>query len=993
MRVNVLGAVSIAGAGGELSGHALGGRRARLAIVALALAEGPVPSERLAAMIWGDELPSSWKPALRGIIRSLRASAASIGAGESELIVTAPAGYALAPGIQIDVREAGEALESAHEKMATGRPDAALPLLAAAADLSPEMFLPSEDLEWVDEERRALAELRRSARETLVTASGLTGDNRRAVRVARELVADDPTDESAHRTLIAALDRDGDRVGAVQAYEYCRTVLADQLGIDPSGETVAVYLAALRSSAPVTVGRPPEHDTAFVGREHELELIAESFGHSRMVTLTGRGGIGKSRLALEYAAGILDAETLWVQLGSSTSGELVAVDVARGLGAATEPDPVATLVETIAPRGRVVLVLDGCDDVADGVATLATSLIAGCPELLILCTSRGSLRSPAERSIAIGPLDPGTATTPGAATLLLAERIRRHGRAVGANLGFDSMERLARRGFGIPLAIELLAAQLQDISLDDLLDDVREPAGSTDHVRSILDYGYGVLNDDEATVFRQLSVLDGPISLGLVRGLVASEQVPASRITRMLGELSARGLLKVDRSGPRWSYEQHDDVRAYARELLDERGEEHDTFESLARTLRAMLPEDARSAPGPFSAAMTAVLPSIRSLFGAALENRASLADAQELAFRLHRYYAASSVSEGRFWLARLLAVPQETAWTGLATFALGYLSYWAGDGEAAFESLRTAARLLRGVEDSYAGRALIFLGGIADDLDRGEEGVEFVREAIRVGEELDEHNLRVGAVIGVGSLLAERGDPAAVDFASEAITLCREHGTPEQLLITLPTATMIAWQVGDLPAARAFARDAQPLLQEDPRIARVVLVTAMAGIALAEGDAADAVRLATSADELGTSLGVDRELPLARCLRARALLEAGDPVAASTAVESAFAAAEAMSVDSPFAICLETAALASRALGASDDDVAVLLTSALALRERGARPAPATLQAAIAELRLTSPAADAVPARAAAVIARNLLARASAASTSASTRSASSRG
>ena len=926
-------------------------------------------------MIWGDELPSSWKPALRGIIRSIRATVAAIGVGDSQLVITAPAGYALAPGVAVDVHEAAAAFETALERLENGRPDAALGLLVAAAELSPDLFLPSEDLEWVDEERRTLAELRRSARETLVTAAGLTGDNRRAVRIARELVADDPTDEGAHRILIHALDRDGDRVGAVQAYEYCRTTLADQLGIDPSGETVAVYLAALRSSAPVTVGRLPDPESTFVGRARELAAIAEAFTQSRLVTLTGRGGIGKSRLALAHASTARDGETLWVQLGSSTSDELVAADVARGLGAFPEPDPIAALLGAIAPRGRTLLVLDGCDEVSDGVATLTTSLIGGCPELVILCTSRAPLHSTTERVLAVQPLATGTETSPGDGAVLLAQRIRDLGiDAVDGEVGPAAIERLARRGHGIPLALELLAAQLREISLDDLLDDVGEPVEPVDQVRSILDYGYGGLTPDEAAVFRRSSVLDGAVSLGLLRGLVVSADIPSTRVARLLGELSARGLLRVDRSGPRWRYEQHDDVREYARGLLLASGEERDTFALLAATFRGMLPTDARAGPGSFATAITDALPSIRSLFGAALDDRASLADAQELAFRLHRYYAASSVSEGRFWLARLLASQQPTPWTGLATFALGYLSYWAGDGEAAFESLATAARLLRGVEDSYAGRALIFLGGIADDLDRGDEGLEFVREAIRIGEEIDEHNLRVGAVIGVGSLLGERGDPAAVDFATEAIALCREHGTPEQLLITLPTAAMIAWQVGNFAAARDFARDAQSLLQEDPRIARVVLVTAMAGLALADGDATDSVRLATSANTLGTDLGVERELPLARCILARGLLETGDASGASVAVESAFAAAAAMSLDAPFAICLETAALIGRAVGADEAAIATVLASAAAVREHGNRPAPADLEPAVTALRLGAPNAEPLPAREAAVVAHDML-------------------
>jgi DNA-binding SARP family transcriptional activator len=975
VRVSVLGAVSVAAGGGELSGHALGGRRVRLAIVALALADGPVPTERLAAMIWGDELPTSWKPALRGIIRSIRTAVAAIGDGDP-LVVTAPAGYALAPGIEVDVREATIALDAALERLENSRADAAVPLLLAASELSPDLFLPSEDLDWVGDERRRLADLRRTARETLVTAAGLTGDNRRAVRIARELVADDPTDESAHRILIAALDRDGDRVGAVQAYEYCRTTLADELGIDPSGETVAVYLAALRSSAPVTVGRLPETESTFVGRTRELRELTLAFEQSRMVTLTGRGGIGKTRLALAYAAEARDGETLWVQVGSSTSDELVAADVARGLGAFPEPDPIAALLATIAPRGRTLLVIDGCDEVSDGIATLTTSLISGCPELVILCTSRAPLHSTTERVIAVAPLDAGTESAPGDASVLVAQRIRELGSLATESLvGADSIERLARRGYGIPLALELLAAQLREISLDDLLDDVGEPTDG-DQVKTILDYGFGSLTPDETTVFLRSSVLDGAVSLGLLRGLVVSDEIPSTRVARLLGELSARGLLRVDRSGPRWRYEQHDDVRNYARALLVASGEERATFELLAGALRGMLPADARAAPGTFSAAITDALPSIRSLFGAALDDHASLSDAQELAFRLHRYYAATSVSEGRFWLSRLLAQPAKTEWTGLATFALGYLSYWAGDGEAAFTALRTCVDLLRGVEDSYAGRALIFLGGIADDLDRGAEGVAFVREAIEIGGRIGEHNLRVGAVIGVGSLLAERVDPTAVDFASEAIELCRAQGTAEQLLITLPTAAMIAWQVGNMDAARAFAREAQPLLQDDPRIARVVLLIAMAGLALAEGDAADAERLAIAADAVGTELGVERELPLARCVLARARLELDDPAGASAAIVSAFAAADAMSLDSPFALCLETAALVGKAIGADESELSTVLHSAAAVRERGARPAPASLQDAIRSLRGSLPDAEPLPARTAAALAGEMLAR-----------------
>jgi len=985
----VLGAVSVTHNAHEISGHALGGRRVRLAIVALALADGPIPSERLASMIWGDELPASWKPALRGLVRSIRTAIAELSDDDQQLVATAPSGYALGSDVEVDVQEAADAFEAALAQLGDSRPDAALPLLLPAAELAVDQFLASEDLYWVETERRHLIELRRSARENLVTAAGLTGDNRRAVRTARELVEDDPTDESAHRTLIAALDRAGDRVGAVQAYERCRTVLADQLGIDPSGETVAVYLAALRSSAPTTVGRLPELTSTFVGRDDELASLASAALESRLVTLAGRGGIGKSRLALAFASSARDGETLWVQLGPSTNQELVAADVARGLGAAAEPDPVASLIATIAPRGRTLLVLDGCDEIADGVATLVSSLLAGCPELTLVCTSRAPLRLPAEQVISITAMTTGSKSHPGEATRLLQQRIRELGGSPDGDapdagpIEYASLERLANRAFGIPLALELLAAQLREISLDDLLDDMAEGEVG-DQLRTILDYGYSALTEDEASVFRRISVLDGPVALGLIRGLVASPRIPSTRVARLLGELTTRGLLSVDQSGARWRYEQHDDVRAYARELLLSSGEEPESFALLATALRGLLPDDARMPPAPFTATINEVLPSIRSLFGAALDGRASMADAQELAFRLHRYYAATSVSEGRFWLSRLLANADETSdrgaeateWTGLATFALGYLSYWAGDGEAALASLQTAVELLRGVEDSYASRALIFLGGIADDLDRGDEAVAFEKEAIEIATRIGENNVRVGATIGVGSLLAERGDPSAVDYAMAAIALCREIGTPEQLMITLPTAAMVSWQVGDYVAARAFAEEARPVLEDDPRISRVVLLTSMAGIALAEGDAEDAVRLAKSADAVGTELGVERELPLARCVLARAQLAKGDIEAAVAAAASALAAAATISLDYPLGLCLETAALVANAIGVSDAEISVALQSAAVVRAAGSRPAPAGLSDAVAELRERVGPAEPLPARIAAARAAEMLTR-----------------
>jgi hypothetical protein len=204
--------------------------------------------------------------------------------------------------------------------------------------------------------------------------------------------------------------------------------------------------------------------------------------------------------------------------------------------------------------------------------------------------------------------------------------------------------------------------------------------------------------------------------------------------------------------------------------------------------------------------------------------------------------------------------------------------------------------------------------------------------------------------------VLAERADPSASGFAAEAIALCRAGGSAEQLAAAMPTAAMVCWQVGDLDAARAYVAEARPMHAGGRRIARVVLLSAATGIALADKDIAAAVDYGRTADGEATELGVEREVPLIRSLLARALLADGDLVGAAERAAAAIAAARSLSYDFPLAICLETAALvaAARDIGEQDDGdrIGVMLSCAVALRSRGDRPAPPTLRAAVAHVQ-----------------------------------------
>jgi predicted ATPase len=956
--------VAVRGFGTVVAGHALGGRRARVVLVALALAGGPVPAERLARAVWGDELPPTWPAALRGVVRGLRAACGPAGGGGQRLIATVPSGYQLAGDVEVDVLRAAGDVARAADLLAEGRYRKVVQLAEPVTRLAGDQLLPGEDAAWIGPGRHRIDATARRAVLLLVEASSQLADHHRAIEAARRALTANPLDESLHRALIAALDRSGDRAGAVLAYERCRTVLGEQLAVDPSQETVEVYLAALRDQAASAVAPVPAATTSFIGRQQETRALSAAIARPGLVTVTGPGGVGKSRLAARVAADRagFPGGRLWVPVAPVADDAVVASSVALALGVAFgADDPAVAIAEHLAPLGRVLLVLDGCEPVVDGAASLAHAVLSRAPMLTVLATSRTPLSVDGETVCALGPLPapaPGQPLADSGQVRLLVDRVRE----AGATLPLDDtvapqLITLCRRCGGLPLALELVAAQLAAMPAGDLVDHLTELGPVHEGaLRSIARNSYLQLGADEAAVFRRMAVLDGPAGLLLVRQVVADGQVTPVRVVRILRELTARSLLTVDRAGAHWRYQQDDDLHRFARELLVGHGEEEAAYQRLADAVRARLPQDARAAPGQFRDDITAILGSVRSLFAAGLSGRAEVGRCQELAFRLHRYFATTSLHEGRFWLDRLLAASPSGPWAAYATYALGYLSYWAGDTERAMRELEAAVGLLDAARDSYRARALIFLAGLLDDTDRGAEALEHVRLSIQAAAAHDV-DLQCSAAMGMGSVLAERCDRAAAGYAHDAISLCRRGGSPEQLAIAMPTAAMICWQVGELDAARGYIAEALPLNTGAARIARVVLLSAAAGVALADADTAAAVDFGATANAEATGLGVEREVPLIRAVLARALLAQGDLAAAAGHATTALSAALAMPVESPLAIGLETAALVLHAAGTAPAGPAALrdlLAAAAAVRGRGDRPPPATMAPAVDQLRAT---------------------------------------
>ena len=575
MQVDLLGAVTVTGPGGSVTGHALGGRRARLVVAALALSGGPVSADRLADVLWPDERPTTWPVALRGVVRSLRTALAPARGDGDPLIETTPAGYALAAGTTVDALGATASIRSAQTLVDAGSYGAAIDLLEPIAGRRGNQLLPEEDSAWIAEHRAAVDAASLWATELLVVAAGRSSDGQRGVAAARAAVAAYPLEERAHRSLIAALDQAGDRAAAVRAYESCRSLLAEQLGVDPSPATVAVYLEALADQPTATRATVPSYGTTFVGRADEQAGLLSGLTAARLVSVTGAGGVGKSRLVAQLAqipsvrATYLGGR-LWVSLGTVSEDALVAPAVALAVVPnAVGGDTVGALARHLAPLGPVLLVLDGVEAVIDGAASLVSALLAACPTLSIVVTSRVPLSIDDEHVVAVEGL-PDEAPVGGALEASDQVRLLRHRvRDAGGELtlGPDTMPlvvALLRRCGGLPLAIEIAAAQLAAMSLPDLLDHLAEAVDGDDPLAAVARSSYLLLDDDEAAVFRRLAVLDGPVTLPMVRAVVADEGIPAVRVVRLLRELTVRGLLTVDRSGPRWRYRQDDDLRRLA---------------------------------------------------------------------------------------------------------------------------------------------------------------------------------------------------------------------------------------------------------------------------------------------------------------------------------------------------------------------------------------------------------------------------------------------
>ncbi|HEX4292115.1 MAG TPA: LuxR family transcriptional regulator, partial [Trebonia sp.] len=339
----------------------------------------------------------------------------------------------------------------------------------------------------------------------------------------------------------------------------------------------------------------PEQLSSFIGRETELAAVRRLVTGARLVTLTGAGGVGKTRLALQAAAGLADGtgDGVWfADLAPLRDPDLVWVTVADVLGVRLMPDrPVAeTVVQAVGER-RLLLVLDNCEQLIGTCAKVADALLRGCPNLALLATSREPLGIGGEqvyRVPSLGvPADGDDVEAIGASesVRLLADRAA----AQGVPLGWDEQAaqvaaRICRRLDGIPLGIELAAARLRVMSPDELearLDErfalltggSRAALARQQTLRAMVDWSWELLNPAEKAVLARLSVFAGGFGLAAAEAVARCPDVPAGEVLRQLGALVDKSLVQFGDTGAGpGRYRLLETVRQYAAGQLEAMG-------------------------------------------------------------------------------------------------------------------------------------------------------------------------------------------------------------------------------------------------------------------------------------------------------------------------------------------------------------------------------------------------------------------------------------
>jgi predicted ATPase/DNA-binding CsgD family transcriptional regulator len=642
-------------------------------------------------------------------------------------------------------------------------------------------------------------------------------------------------------------------------------------------------------------GRPqhnlPAPRNSFVGRKQQIEEVGRELASTRLLTLTGAGGSGKTRLALEVARDLLEAypEGVWlVQLAPLSEGELVTRAAAKALRVPERPEePLADTLAEVLRDMQLLLILDNCEHLLEASARLVDKLLDSCPRLRIMATSREALGVEGEAKWLVPPLsvpEMGRARSleeleRSESVRLFVERARRQDRTFSLSQQ-NAVAEICRRLDGIPLAIELAAARVGTLSVEQISERLegslellthggRTAARRQRTLRGTLEWSYDLLSEVERVLFMRLSVFAGGWTLEAAEAVGSGSGIEKVNVLELLSRLVDKSLVVAEatRDGS-MHHRLLQPIRQYAREKLKESGEAGAVDRRHALYFLAVAEEAEPGLEGAQQLRWLERLDEGHDNIRAALSWSLGQGEDTELGLRMGAalgefWYLRGYLDEGRRWLEEALAKSGQTPARARALQRVSLLAIYQGDFDRA-EGASEEGLDLAGVElfrtgggDSVAAELQRTLGLAVAHRGELERATEIFEEGLALSREAGNSRGMAISLRRLGMAWRGRSDIGrATQFYEQALELCRESGDPSLLASILIHLGITFLFRGELERATALSEEAAAIFREQNHLTYLAMALDYLGLAaLLRGDVERAGSL------LAESLGLQREV------------------------------------------------------------------------------------------------------------------------------------
>jgi predicted ATPase/DNA-binding SARP family transcriptional activator/DNA-binding CsgD family transcriptional regulator len=758
-------------------------------------------------------------------------------------------------------------VEAFEQAAATARREHEPAAYRAAIELYSGDLLPEDRYEeWAEERRRELRRMFLSLLVELATAHEERAEYGRGAGALQRAVREEPTLEEAHAGLMrlyTLLGREGE---ALAQYERLREALSKRLGTEPSTATnrlrdeiaSGVFPSALSSPAspPQKAEQAQEarkHNlpaprTSFIGREREMREVKRALAMTRLLTLTGAGGSGKTRLSLEVARSLLGAypDGVWlVELAALSEGALIPQALARALKVKERSgEPLTDTLAEVLRAKRSLLVLDNCEHLVEAVARLVDVLLDACPGVRVLATSREPLGITGEMNWLVPSLsvpDPWQRPTVGEleryeSVRVFTERARYRKPSFALTpQNAHAVARICERLDGIPLTLELAAARV-DLSVEQIasrLDDSlgllttgsRTAAPRQKTLKGTLDWSYDLLGEPERVLFGRLSVFAGGWTLEASEAVCSDHGVKEAEVLNLLSGLVDKSLVVPEATGKgRVRYRMLETVRQYSRKRLEERGEVQSIRSTHAGFFLALAEEADSELRGPRQGTWLERLETEHDNMRAALAWSVEGGDAEQglrLAGALAWFWGVRGHhTEGRRWLEELL-------------------------GKAPAAPITARAKALVG-----AGQLMELYG----DYKRAEI---ITKERLRLYQELGDRKNIARSRADLGWIALAQGDLKRTRTLTESLVRNQESKASDVHGRRLETLGWLAWDQGDLERGQSLLEDGLEMRRKSGDILGIVYGLINVGYAaMLQGDYERAKKLTEEGLRLSQELG-----------------------------------------------------------------------------------------------------------------------------------------